>query len=232
MALSNAPTVLEENSDPKAFTSDVFKREKDDFPVLPILTDSPHGAWSSGISQWDHGLHQYVPFDDEWDDKMFLIHLVSFYNVARFTGKPFESMGLRVIRRIDIARLQDGPVVGKRECVLDLGTSGREGRPIHWLTHLLKMPDNQHHYIVDQLKENNVVCKEDTKDRKCLDVIRTYKTSYVSLAVCIPTILSLIIGIVWTSVAATVYSQEVQVSAQTAFTISSYIVTAGTEETS
>jgi hypothetical protein len=58
-----------------------------------------------------------------------------------------------------------------------------------------------------------------------------YKASYIGIAVISPTIFSLMIGIVWTIVAVKKFEQEVQISVQTAFTMASYVVTAGKSET-
>ncbi|KAL0260158.1 hypothetical protein SLS55_005904 [Diplodia seriata] len=72
-------------------------------------------VWSQHCPHWaislfiDNGRHQFVPCDEDWSDKELLKHLISFYNAARFCGIPFETVGLRSVRRIEIAKVGAWP---------------------------------------------------------------------------------------------------------------------------
>ncbi|KKY27615.1 hypothetical protein UCDDS831_g00720 [Diplodia seriata] len=166
-------------------------------------------VWSQHCPHWaislfiDNGRHQFVPCDEDWSDKELLKHLISFYNAARFCGIPFETVGLRSVRRIEIAKLQDGLVVGQRQSILHLGVSGAEGRPTFYFKHPNKLPGDGAFNLVAALKRRKVLAPTSTssskkkhgQQRSCLNIIRTYSSSYVSLAVCVPTLTSLAIGV-------------------------------------
>ncbi len=63
--------------------------------------------------------------------------------------------------------------------------------------------------------------------RRALNFVSTTHTSFAGIAVVLPFLLSLAVIVVWPVVATQKYRADVQMSLQTAFTVGSYVVTAG-----
>lgn len=64
-------------------------------------------------------------------------------------------------------------------------------------------------------------------EKSALEFQRTYDVGFISVVVAVPPIASLIFGIVWVRVYARRHDADLQIIVATAFTVSSYIVTAG-----
>ena len=67
------------------------------------------------------------------------------------------------------------------------------------------------------------------QQESALNLIRTWDAYLISVIVMLPTGLSVLMSVVWSVVAVLKYGVDVQTSTQTAFTIASYMVTAGTQ---
>lgn len=119
-----------------------------------------------------------------------------------------------------------GAAVGKRKFVLPLCVYGPEGRLIFYFKNPNELSEKHKFNLVEILKARLVLVTRG-EDRNCLNFMRTYRSTYINTVFMVPFLGSLLIGIIWTVIAIRKYSQDVQVSAQTAFTIASYVVTAG-----
>ena len=64
-------------------------------------------------------------------------------------------------------------------------------------------------------------------ENSALEFLRIYNVGAISVVVAVPPVVSLIFGIVWIRVYANKNNTDLQIVIQTAFTVSSYIVTAG-----
>lgn len=82
--------------------------------------------------------------------------------------------------------------------------------------------DDRQHFLTDSMLSNT--------EREGLEFVRVWDRSNVSTVGFAPFVLSLLFAIVWVPVCIARYGVDAQVAVQTAFTVASYIVTAGRSE--
>ncbi|KAH6882541.1 hypothetical protein BKA58DRAFT_373493 [Alternaria rosae] len=167
------------------------------------------------------------------DDKAFLEHLRSFYNLSRMNFGLFELFGVKSSQKIEIVELLPGLTAGNRVGLpLDLGRHGSYNRQIHYFKDASSMRGTA---IRERLLTEGVltICDHQInalfhgREAMALNIVRDWDPRVTSIAIIFPTALSLIISIVWSIVAAVHFKADVQASVQTGFTIGSYVVTAG-----
>ena len=110
---------------------------------------------------------------------------------------------------------EDSLVLGSRLETLQLGRY--KGR----LVNIFENPELGAH--TDAVAESVRAMSKDS----ALEFQRTYDVGSISVILAVPAVASLIFGVVWVRIYAHKANADFQVVVQTAFTVSSYIVTAG-----
>jgi hypothetical protein len=124
---------------------------------------------------------------------------------------------------------------GQREYTLELGFHGSGKKLAYFFKNTSLLRGSQ---VVGKLagaprpsstrgiEEGGVIAK--MSDHKyALNLVHTWDTYGISIVIMIPIVFRLFTTILWTVVAAKYYHADVNASAQTGFTIGSYVVTAG-----
>ena len=188
----------------------------------------------------DYGLCMEIPCSLLMTDAQLLGHIRSFYTLLRMDGGLLEALQTKTISRIDIvevgdraleclladlAKLEEGPVAKSRVRSLQLGFYGPGGRPIFFFKKPERLEGTR---IRDELINSKVMAKLHQQEF-ALNIVRTWDAYRISVIVLLPTGLSVLTSVVWSVVAVLKYGADVQTSTQTAFTIASYMVTAGKE---
>ena len=107
-------------------------------------------------------------------------------------------------------------IVGERVRTLGLGKRGTDRTA---LLDRFDEIDSQQHEVTEAI----------TKEPRAVGVefVREWDGYAISMVVMMPLLISLIFAIIWISVSIARYSVDAQVAVQTAFTVASFIVTAG-----
>ncbi|CAO2652310.1 Nn.00g005930.m01.CDS01 [Neocucurbitaria sp. VM-36] len=165
-----------------------------------------------------------VPCSGGWDDKELIKHVQLFYSLVRTRGGLFEFLGAKDSHRIDVVELESAYAVGKRcGSPLALGKHGPYNRQVYYFK-------NPSQLVGAALRERLVseqVLTTSGQQTHALNIVRTWDASVASIIVLIPVFGSLVFSIIWAIVATNYFKADAQASTQTAFTIGSYLVTAG-----
>jgi hypothetical protein len=133
-------------------------------------------------------------------------------------------MGFKASMRIDIVEIESRYAVGRRvDEPLELGRYGPYNRQVHYF----RDQSNLTGTVLKAKLENKKVLTAAGQQELALNVVRTWNPQTVTVLVLIPFVSSLIISVSWSIVATRVFEADIQTSTQTAFTIGSYVVTAG-----
>lgn len=157
-----------------------------------------------------------VPIPKDGTDEAMLARIRSFYQMM-LVGQGFPALVFpKQLQRIDFVEMsKDSLVLGGRLGTLQLGRY--KGR----LVNMFENPKLGAH--TDAVAETIRTVPKSS----ALEFQRTYDVGAISVTVAIPPLASLIFGIVWVQVYAHKSNADLQVIVATAFTVSSYIVTAG-----
>ena len=90
-----------------------------------------------------------------------------------------------------------------------------------------KKPEQLHGTKLRQELIDEGVLTETESPDYALNLVRSWDAYLISIIVMLPMVLSLLMCILWTLIAVLQFGADVQTSAQTAFTIGSYMITAG-----
>jgi hypothetical protein len=131
--------------------------------------------------------------------------------------------------------LERNSAVGERQYTLQLGHHGASNRLTYYFKNPSSLAGNE---IVIRLSgtsrvgptpglEDGGVITAPATQKYALNLVRTLDPYAISVIILLPMILSLACGIAWSVVAVRHYGVDVSNSVQTAFTVASYIVTAG-----
>ncbi|RYN82910.1 hypothetical protein AA0120_g9525 [Alternaria tenuissima] len=165
-----------------------------------------------------------VPCSSTAEDKDLLQQMRMFYDLQRISHGLFEFIGVRSIQRIDVVKLHNRDIVGKRlKDSLDLGLPGSYDRQAHYFETFSALKGDD---IQKRLIRQHVLTKP-SQQKNALNIIRSWDPQVTTRVIIFPILLSLIVSIVWSIVASTKFKADVQTSTQTGFTIGSYVVTAG-----
>ncbi|KAF2240301.1 hypothetical protein BU26DRAFT_238123 [Trematosphaeria pertusa] len=170
----------------------------------------------------DHRLA--IPCSGTMDDKALVRHIRVFYNLARARVGIFEFFGAKSTLRIDVVKLEQHFAVGARVGPpLGLGRHG----PFSRLVHYLKDPSKMSGTDLVQRLETEAVLTPPGQQTCALNIVRSWDPYITSTIILIPVVLSFIVSVLWSVIAAAYFKADVNASTQTAFTIGSYVVTAG-----
>ncbi|KAF2490683.1 hypothetical protein BU16DRAFT_621399 [Lophium mytilinum] len=201
-----------------------------------------HHDWHSSstfVMFMDNKARLEVPFCDEiLDDRTFLKMLGHFYDLRKAEGGLIEALSAKSLARVDVIKLERGVAPGATQSTLQLGPHGSANRATYYFRNPEEITGDE---IVTLLKKDAVPPNptENRPERKvviapsaeqhlyALNMVRSWDMRMMSFLVLTPTVLSLLAGIIWTVVAVKAYDADVQTSAQTGFTVASYVVTTG-----
>ncbi|KAL9130929.1 MAG: hypothetical protein Q9175_006901, partial [Cornicularia normoerica] len=157
-----------------------------------------------------------VPIPAVGTDEAMLARIRSFYQMM-LVGQGFPALVFpKQLQRIDFVEMgKDSLVLGSRLGTLQLGCY--KGR----LVNLFENPELGAHTLAVAETIRTV------SENSALEFQRTYDVGAISMVVAVPPLASLIFGIVWVRVYAHKGNADLHVIVATAFTVSSYIVTAG-----
>lgn len=108
---------------------------------------------------------------------------------------------------------------------LDLGRQGSSNRLVYYWDNPEKLGSSDVGRVM-RLRNEGVLTR-DEHPANALNVVRTLNAHVASVIVLLPFVISAVVCVVWSVVASVVYQADIQASVQTAFTVGSYIVTAG-----
>ena len=128
-----------------------------------------------------------------------------------------------MISLADPSKIEEGPVISSRVRSLQLGFYGSGTRSIFFFKKPERLEGTR---IRDELIDSKVMAKLHQQE-SALNIVRTWDAYIISVIVLLPTGLSVLMSVIWSALAVLKYGADVQTSTQTAFTIASYMVTAG-----
>ncbi|KAJ4291736.1 hypothetical protein N0V90_009631 [Kalmusia sp. IMI 367209] len=172
----------------------------------------------------DNGYQLKVPCSQAAEDKELVKRLRMFYELTLAARSMIQVFGFKTSARIDIVKIAHDSAVGARiGAPLDLGRHGPYNRQIYFFRDSSRLNGTT---IRDRLVSESIMTSSDTHQR-ALNVVRTWNPHSASVTVAMPVFCSLAVSIIWILVATLRYEADVQTSAQTGFTIGSYVVTTG-----
>ncbi|KAI1171571.1 hypothetical protein F4777DRAFT_48217 [Nemania sp. FL0916] len=170
----------------------------------------------------DHHIMK-IPCSSRADDKELIGQLRSFYELNLICGGLTKFIGFKRCVKIEIVELF-GDAIGN-----NTGLCVNLGREMYYFDRYDKIndilgPDSR--VITQYLIDECVITSPSQQQRRALNIVRAWNPQSVKTIGFVPVTLSFIISILWLIIATAVYGADVQTSAQTGFTIGSYVVTA------